>query len=53
MVVVMWLLVLCGVGLCLLLAGDRYRVPFLVDVGAVLALASVLAIPVGYGMGTF
>lgn len=44
---VMGLLAMCAVGLALVVAGDRWRVPFFTDMGAVLTLGSILAIPVG------
>jgi hypothetical protein len=47
------LAVLFAIGLVLVLAGDRCRVPFLLDVGAVLVIACPLAVPVGRLMGTW
>lgn len=40
------LLALIVVGLVLVLAGDRWRIPVAIDVGAVLVVAAVMAIPV-------
>lgn len=45
------LLALCVVGLVLVLVGDHWRIPAAVDVGAVLAVASIMAIPVMALMG--
>ena len=47
------LLLLVLVGLALVLVGDRIGSSFLTEMGAVLVVAPILAIPVGYAMGTF
>lgn len=44
--------VLVLIGLVLVLAGDRWGSSFLTEMGAILTVAPILAIPVGYAMGT-
>lgn len=44
--------VLVLIGLVLVLWGDRVGSSFLTEMGAVLVVAPILAIPVGWAMGT-
>lgn len=46
------LLALVAVGLALVWWGDRAGSTFATEMGAVLVVAPILAIPVGYAMGT-